>query len=229
MRLLLVRHGVAEGQDGRVVGHSDPPLSEQGRKDIAALLTSGLDRPALLLSSDLRRASESAEILAAHWGIEVVTDARLRELHFGQWENRTWTQLEREDGARLGRWMSDWTTTRTPGGESFADLAARTTEWLAEWQNSRVTGGTTLVVAHAGSIRAILCRLLRVPLEQAFEFEVPHARVTCLDIHSKTTTITKARKNRKHEVSVHHHPFNGQSRSVEVEQQAYIKMRAPEI
>jgi broad specificity phosphatase PhoE len=209
VKLLLVRHGVAEGQAGRAVGHTDPPLSGQGRKDIAALLTSGLEPPALLLSSDLRRASQSAEILAAHWGIEVVTDVRLRELDFGEWENRRWTDLERQDGARLGRWMRDWTTTRTPGGESFADLVARTTRWLVEWEESGgMTTGTTLVVAHAGSIRAILCRLLKVPLEQAFEFKVQHA---------KTTTITKARNNRKHEVSVDHHPFNGQSGGVEVE------------
>lgn len=192
-----------------MVGHTDPPLSGQGRKDIAALLTSGLEPPALLLSSDLRRASQSAEILAAHWGIEVVTDARLREVHFGEWENRSWTDLEREDSARLDRWMRDWTTTRTPGGESFADLVARTTRWLVEWEESgRMAAGTTLVVAHAGSIRAILCRLLRVPLDQAFEFEVPHARVTCLDIHSKTTTIRKhesAKTRTRTTGSVKHH------------------------
>jgi broad specificity phosphatase PhoE len=194
VRLLLVRHGVAEGQEGRVVGHTDPPLTEQGRKDIVALLTSGLEPPTLLLSSDLRRASQSADILAAHWGIEVVTDGRLRELHFGEWESRRWTDLDREDGARLGRWLRDWTTTRTPGGESFADLVARTTRWLVEWEESGgMATGTTLVVAHAGSIRAILCCLLNVPLERAFEFEVPHARVTGLDLNHNNLDFSPQR------------------------------------
>jgi alpha-ribazole phosphatase len=176
-----VRHGVAEGQGGRVVGHTDPPLSERGRADIASLLTSDPELPVLLLSSDLRRASQSAEILAAHWGIEVVTDARLRELHFGEWENRTWKDLEREDGARLNRWMRDWITTRTPGGESFTDLVARVSGLLAEYQETMATD-TIVILAHAGSIRAILCRLLNVPFEQAFQFEVQHARVTGLDL-----------------------------------------------
>jgi broad specificity phosphatase PhoE len=166
------------------MGHTDPPLSERGREDIAALLKSDPERPALLLSSDLRRASQSAEILAAHWGMEVVTDARLRELHFGEWENRKWTDLEREDGARLGRWMRDWTRARAPGGESFADLVVRVSELLGEYQESRTMAtGTILIVAHAGSIRAILCRVLEVPLEQAFQFEVPHACVTRLGLH----------------------------------------------
>lgn len=118
MRLVLVRHGVAEGQEGRAVGHTDPPLSEQGRADIAALLACGHERPALLLSSDLRRAYQSAEILAAHWGLRVFTDARLREINFGEWENRRWRDVERDDGARLGQWMRHWTRRRAPGGES---------------------------------------------------------------------------------------------------------------
>jgi alpha-ribazole phosphatase len=188
VKLLLVRHGIAEGQEGRVMGHTDPPLSEQGRREIAALVTSVPEPPALLLSSDLRRASQSARILAAHWGIEVVTDVRLRELHFGEWENRSWTDLEREDGARLGRWMRDWTTARTPGGESFADLVARVSGLLAEYQETMATD-TIVILAHAGSIRAILCRLLNVPFEQAFQFEVQHARVTGLDLRGASPNL----------------------------------------
>ncbi len=190
MRLLLVRHGVAEGQEGRAVGHADPPLSDRGRADVAALLASGPERPDLLLSSDLRRARQSAELLAAHWGIEVVTDARLRELHFGEWEGRRWEDLEREDSARLDRWMRDWTRARATGGESFADLVARVSRWLAEWQERwmRATG-TTLVVAHAGSIRVILCRLLGVAFKRAFAFGVDHARVTGLNLRGATTSL----------------------------------------
>jgi hypothetical protein len=46
-----------------------------------------------------------------------------------------------------------------------------------------------VVVAHAGSIRAILCRLLRVPLEDAFGFEVGHARVTAVDLAGKVPRL----------------------------------------
>jgi broad specificity phosphatase PhoE len=72
--------------------------------------------------------------------------------------------------------MRDWIGTRTPGGESFADLVARVSGLLEEWQGRRMPTGTVLVVAHAGSIRAILCRLLEVPLHRAFQFEVLHAK-----------------------------------------------------
>jgi alpha-ribazole phosphatase len=183
VRLLLVRHGIAEAQDGRVIGHSDPPLSDRGRADMAALIATGLERPARLVCSDLRRARESAEILARHWGLEPITDTRLRELNFGQWEGRTWRELEQQDTERLGRWMADWVRTPPPDGESFVDLVVRTSAWLEEWDRQGWSGeSATVVVAHAGSIRAILCRLLRVPLEEAFGFEVGYARVTALDL-----------------------------------------------
>lgn len=173
-----------------MVGHADPPLSHQGRADIAALLTPSAYRPDLLLSSDLRRSRESAETLAAHWGIEVVADPRLRELHFGEWEGRTWKELEQVDGARLERWMRDWTSESTPKGESFPELIARTSGWLAHWvENLSQTAGTTVVVAHAGSIRAILCQVLGVPLKRAFELEVGHARATCIDLGGATPSV----------------------------------------
>jgi alpha-ribazole phosphatase len=189
VKLLLIRHGLAEGQEGLVVGHADLPLSGQGRIDIGALVRTRRERPDVLVSSDLRRARESAEILAARWGMEVVVDSRLRELHFGEWEGRTWKELEQGDGARLDRWMRDWTKERAPGGESFADLVTRISRWLEEWTERSQAVDETLIVAHAGSIRAILCQVLGVPLERAFEFDVDYARATCIDVRGATPSV----------------------------------------
>jgi broad specificity phosphatase PhoE len=145
------------------------------------------------VSSDLRRARDSAQILTRRWGLALSTDARLREMNFGEWEGRTWQELEQADTDRLGRWMSNWTSTRAPGGESFADVVARTSAWVDDWiANDRSAEGTTVIVAHAGSIRAILCRLLRVPLEEAFGFEVGHARLTTVDLADVTPRIVLA-------------------------------------
>ena len=188
-RLLLVRHGVAEGQEGRVIGHSDPALSSQGRAEIEALLSTVDQPPVRLVSSDLRRARESAATLATRWGMEVLTDTRLRELHFGEWEGRTWQDLEREDGDRLETWMRDWIGTPVPGGESFADLVERVSHWLADFQGDGQAVGTTIVVAHAGSIRAILCRLLSTPFEEAFGFEVGYGKVTGLALEGAEATL----------------------------------------
>lgn len=165
------------------MGHTDLPLSDRGRTDIAALLASAPEPPDFVLSSDLRRASASAAVLADHWGTEVRADPRLREVNFGEWENRTWDELAQRDGARLERWMRDWTQRRPPGGESFLDVAARVSGWVADrraegWESQ----GAIVVVAHAGSIRALLCELLDVPVARAFAFAVDHAHVTGLDL-----------------------------------------------
>jgi hypothetical protein len=79
--------------------------------------------------------------------------------------------------------------TPAPGGESFADLVARLSDWLEEWDRTDGPQGTTVVVAHAGSIRATLCRLLGVPLEEAFGFQVDYARVTALSLWGATPTL----------------------------------------
>jgi len=189
VRLLLVRHGAGEGQEGRVIGHADPPLSQRGRAQIENLLGTAGERPGRLVTSDLRRARSSAEILGSHWNLEPVIDARLRELDFGAWESRTWRELEREDPDRLGRWMRDWTRTPAPGGESFVELVARVSGWLEQWDWGDGSEGATVVVAHAGSIRAILCRLLGVPLDEAFGFEVDYARVTALTLWGSVPSL----------------------------------------
>ena len=168
-----------------MTGHTDLPLSARGRGDFVALARSLVEPPARLVTSDLRRARESAAILAERWGIEPIVDSRLRELNFGEWEGHSWKEIEESDGERLGRWMRDWIHERTPGGESFTDLLERVWEWLDEWRQRRSSNGDTMVVAHAGSIRAMLCRLLKAAPEEAFAFQVAHARLISMTEESK--------------------------------------------
>jgi alpha-ribazole phosphatase len=169
--LHLIRHGVADGVTGRCIGHHDVPLSAEGR---AAMRRAGEQwegpTPTRVISSDLARATASAHELAGAWGLPVEIDPRLRELHFGEWEGCTWEALERDDGARLSAWMQDWVHVAPPGGESFVDLTTRVLACA-----DHLTPGT-VVVAHAGSIRALLCHARGVPPERAFDLVVEHAR-----------------------------------------------------
>jgi broad specificity phosphatase PhoE len=88
--LLLVRHGETDwNRDGRWQGGSDTRLNDLGREQARALaerLDGSID---VLYSSDLARARETAEIVAAKLGLEVHVDPRLRERSFGSWEGRT--------------------------------------------------------------------------------------------------------------------------------------------
>lgn len=181
MKLYLVRHGVADDAQGRCVGHHDLALSEQGTAQMEALAaTWDGPPPDRCLASDLARTAASARILVARWSLPVHTDARLREMHFGAWEGRTWDAIQHDDGERLARWMQHWTETAPPGGEAFVDVVARVRRRLDELRGEADDRARIVAVLHAGSIRAALCQALALPLERAFRFRVDPASVSVL-------------------------------------------------
>jgi broad specificity phosphatase PhoE len=150
--LLLVRHGETDwNRDGRWQGHSDTHLNDLGRKQ-AARLAAELDGVDVVYSSDLARARETAEILAARLELPVQVDPRLRERSFGTWEGKTGPEIEADFAGAHARWLAGG-----PGAddaEPFDDFAARVQAFLGEVVE-RHPDETVLVVAHGGSIRVI--------------------------------------------------------------------------
>jgi broad specificity phosphatase PhoE len=185
----LVRHGVAEGATGRCIGQTDLALSAEGAAQCTAL--AGVWTPpadARLVASDLARTRGSMQALCAAWGRDpaaVTHEARLREMDFGAWDGRTWEALEREDGAALGAWMARWHEVAVPGGEGFPDVRTRAAAWLTEVRAHTPDGTTLVAVAHAGSIRALVCHAVGLPLEAAFRLRVDHARVSTLRVRPR--------------------------------------------
>ena len=178
--VLLVRHGIAQDADGRALGWTDQPLAAEGRARIEALAaTWSGPPPSRCWASDLARTRETAAILATRWPTIVEPEPRLREMHFGVWDGRSWAELESADGERLAAWMADWTTERTPGGEGWPDLLARVESWCVELRAAAEQGGGPLVVvAHAGSLRAILGVLLDLPAVALFKLRIERGAVT---------------------------------------------------
>ncbi|MGD9571562.1 MAG: histidine phosphatase family protein [Thermoleophilia bacterium] len=159
MRLILVRHGLSEWNAvGRLQGTSDPALVHAGREQARALgpLVAAL-RPDAALSSGLRRASETLELLGLPLD-PLPPDPRWREADLGEWTARLPGELTAEEHAALLRWRVGKAT--PPGGESWAATCERVTEAaraLAASGHRRV-----LVVTHGGAIRACcdaLCHL----------------------------------------------------------------------
>ena len=173
--LHLVRHWPALGAEGRCVGHADLPLADAAS---AARARWPLGPPARLVVSPLARAWQTAAPLAERWGLEPEPEPRLREMDFGEWDGRTWAEIERDDADRLGAWMADWTATAAPGGESFADVQARVEDWLGG-----VDERETVVVAHAGSVRAVLAHVLGLPAGHAFRLAVAHGALTTVRLN----------------------------------------------
>jgi broad specificity phosphatase PhoE len=165
VKLILVRHAEpAAGVRGRCYGTLDVELSERGRKQAGALAATLRDeRVDLVVSSPRRRALQTAAAL----GRPVDVDERLCELDFGDFEGRTYDELEREEPELFRRWMSSPTTVRFPNGESYADLRAR--------------ARSAVVVTHGGVIRAGLAEWLELPDRAIFRLDQRYCGVTVVE------------------------------------------------
>jgi broad specificity phosphatase PhoE len=196
MTLFLIRHGATHDATGKCVGWTDVPLSEAGKETLLRLggMWQG-NPPDALWSSDLQRSDASAMALrqGAGWLDRVPTqEARLRELHFGAWEGRTWTDLEQSEGSAVRDWMERWTEAAPPQGETFSALRQRTRSWLDSLRQTVPEDGTGIAVIHAGSLRAILCEALALDSRHAFDFACDHAHLFCLKTIGNQWQLTLA-------------------------------------
>lgn len=128
------------------------------------------------ISSDLQRAQATASMLTAS---PVLTEPRLRDMHFGEWDGKLWSELGPVDDAESDPWPDRWTSIRAPGGESFDDVVVRVREWLASLPRD---GGEYLVVAHIWSIRAAAAVLLGIDAARAVGLVVDHAGVCTFEL-----------------------------------------------
>ncbi len=179
MRLLLVPHAETDwNAQGRFQGHADVSLNERGRRQAFLLQQRLADEPLqAIVASDLRRALETAEILAAPHGLHVKAERRLRELHFGDWDGLTYAEIQESAADALAEWQNDPLQASPPGGERLADLAQRLREFL-HGLSDHATESTILLVAHRGSLRVLLCLLLDRPVESHWEFRLDPASLS---------------------------------------------------
>lgn len=171
-RLVLLRHGQTEYNAGsRMQGQLDTDLSELGREQaFAAAEVLGKRQPLLIVSSDLRRALDTATALGERSGVPVLTDTRLRETHLGDWQGMTHHEVDAiAPGARLA-WRDDarWAP---HGGESRVDVTARSLPLVAELVEQQEEWGAddaerpVVLVAHGGLIAALTGAILGLPVD----------------------------------------------------------------
>jgi broad specificity phosphatase PhoE len=164
-RVVLWRHGrTAWNMANRFQGQTDVPLDDVGREQArqAARLVAAFP-PSVIVASDLQRARETAQPLAALTGLSVQPDPRLRELHAGSWQGRLGSEIEAVDGVSYRAWRSGGDV-RAGGGESRTELADRSAEALLEHLAGVPDDGVLVAVTHGGTTRAALGRLLGLPL-----------------------------------------------------------------
>ncbi len=155
--LILVRHGETEwNRSGRWQGQADAPLNERGREQARALADElAGEQVAAVYASDLSRAQETAELIAARLGRPVEVDPRLREVHVGGWSGLTTAEIEARFPDDVVRWYEGDPSHNFDGGETYAAMGKRVVAALEEIA-ARHPGEQILVVLHGGPIRALL-------------------------------------------------------------------------
>ena len=164
--LVLIRHGQTDWNvEGRWQGQVGPPLNERGREQARRVAEYQSQFGfAALYSSDLRRAMETAQIIGAEMGVEVISEPRLREVNLGQWQGMLTDDIQAQYPEEFRQWHHEPLAVQPPDGETVHALAARVleaiNEIIARYPKRRVG-----IVAHELPIAIVLCRSAGLGLE----------------------------------------------------------------
>jgi broad specificity phosphatase PhoE len=155
--VLLARHGETDwNRESRFQGHADPPLNDLGRQQAAELADAlANEELAAVYSSPLRRALETAEIVAARHELRAIPLEGLREVDVGSWQGLTRDEVEQRFPEQFERWLDygqGW-----DDGESYEQMGLRVITALQELA-ARHDGGQIVALTHGGPIRAALAQ-----------------------------------------------------------------------
>lgn len=191
--VLVIRHAETVGNvEGRFCGHSETDLTPRGIAQARALgLRLRGQQFDAAASSDLSRALLTARHALEHHPspLDPLPDARLREMHYGEWESLPASEIAHTQAEVLREFFTG-RRQAAPGGESISQLRERTAAAVRDLVE-RHRGGRIVVVSHGNAIMAMLAELLHVPLERTWSFAVANTSVTRLTL-SRSGRVTLA-------------------------------------
>jgi alpha-ribazole phosphatase/probable phosphoglycerate mutase len=199
-RIYLVRHGQVEGhEERRYNGQANVSLTQLGREQSDRVCDSLIDLPLdAVYSSDLDRSRHCAELVAATHDLTVNIRESLRELNIGDWEGRTWAELQEAYPEAWQARLRDLVSFQVPGGESFQGAADRIRPTMQRIIESHPNGDVALV-AHGGANRIILLDAIGAPLKQAFSIEQDFGCLNIIDYFADGNSVVKLLNGTAHQ------------------------------
>ena len=155
----LVRHGQTDWNLAkRYQGQQDIPLNAEGIRQAHTLAAALKDEQFdAIYSSDLQRAIQTAQILHEGRNVPLIKDIRLREICFGEWEGEVFQEMLAKFPERFAASRSDSTLIMALGGESVAQVAARTAS-IADEISHQYPLGKLLIVTHGMALATLVCQ-----------------------------------------------------------------------
>ncbi|WP_052248562.1 alpha-ribazole phosphatase [Chryseobacterium taiwanense] len=179
MEIHLIRHTAVENPDHLCYGFAEMPLRKDFEEDLRAVqMDKDFD---VIISSP----SQRCQLLAKYFRLNYETDERIREMNFGDWELKKWSEIPEEE---INPWYEDFITIKAKNGENLLEMQTRVCEFWNELI-SKENIDKVLVVTHAGVIRLILQSVLKFPLENMFNIQIDYGKRTVIDLRKGLVSI----------------------------------------
>ena len=183
--IIFIRHGETDLNKAKVYfGHLDPDLNEKGIEQLRntkILFEKKEEKPDIVFSSDLKRCSQSMEILEIDEGIEKILSKEFREISFGIFEGKTYEEIKSEYPEKVEKMINDWRNFKADKGESINEMMLRVAEKMDKIINQH-RNKKILVVAHAGVIQALTSYYLFGNLDGYWKFKINNGSITKLHV-----------------------------------------------
>lgn len=190
IKLIFIRHPETKwSKQKKYLGKTDISLSLKGQGQ-AKLLSNYLKNEdiSVIYSSRLKRALETAAIIAKSYNLKMKTDAMLDEIDFGEWEGMTFKQLQKRYSKLVQTYLSDPLNAKFPSGESLLEFKNRVDEALEEILARE--RGTVVIVSHAGVNRISICSLLNLPISCFWQIKQDIGAINIVEIYQNTNIIS---------------------------------------
>ncbi len=195
---MLLRHGQTPfSTERRFAGRGDIPLTKDGTRQAAQaakrLARSGVD---VVVSSPLRRARDTAELVARTAGVVLVIDDDFAEADFGEWEGLTFAEAGQRWPAEQAAWMAS-PDAAPPRGASVAMVALRVLAGLDRLLESH-RHQTAVVVSHVTPIKTLVCRALLAPPEAMFRMNLDVSSLSRIDLFDNGASLLRSLNDTGH-------------------------------
>jgi alpha-ribazole phosphatase len=143
----------------------------------------------IIYASELKRASDTAEVIAARHNLKVVTCPELREVDFGKLEGLEFNEIHDQFPDVEQMWLTRNPDLIYPEGESLSDFENRVTGFETRLKNHRPQD-TVLIVAHAGVVRTLICKLLGLEMKNRWNLRVDLASISIVETYPEINVLS---------------------------------------
>lgn len=179
MLIYLIRHGQTDwNRDRKIMGTGPIPLSDEGRRSVG-ILAAALEKESIrvIYTSTVKRASETAAILAGRWGSSIVEEPLVNESPYELWAGKRYSDLSGDPDFELYRTKP--TEAKFSLREGMADIQRRALE-AVERACAESGGGKAAIVSHSDVIKPVVTHFLGMDLDDMHRLSIANASATLL-------------------------------------------------